>query len=325
MEVTGIADGLTGLTTDPNQVWPLGLLDVQDVHALGGTILGTSNKGSPFRKKAEAARILKIFSASFAAQRLDALLVIGGDGTHFMARHLSEAGFGIVGIPKTIDNDLIGSDLTIGFRTAVDTAVDAAERLRTSAAAHNRCMVLEVMGRDAGHIALETGIAAGANAVLLPEQPFDFARLAAKIEARKALGRESFLIVCAEGAHPTGAKRLYKEEATLGGIGQLVAQEVMKRTRVDARSTALGHVQRGGTPNAFDRLLATRLGVHAVELIAKKKFGRVVGVRRDELIEIPYAKIADARRLVDMDGDVVHAAEASGIWVGRDSRYAASI
>ncbi len=324
-EVLGIRDGLTGLSTEPNQVIPLALPDVHGIIDRGGTILGTSNKGSPFRKKAEAARVVKMIERSWKRQGLDALIVIGGDGTQFMARHLVMLGFPIIGIPKTIDNDLIGSDNTIGFATAVDTAVDAAERLGSSADAHDRVMVLEVMGRDAGHIALHTGIAAGAHAVLLPEIPFRIEELVLRLQRRQALGRSSYLVVAAEGAHAVGGDRSFHGNPTggemLGGIGHRVAAALHERTGVDARATVLGHVQRGGAPNAADRLLATELGVRAVELAAAKKFGRVVGTRGGKLIDIPYLKISDQRRLVDLKSELIRVAEAVGVCLGRASDY----
>ena len=319
IEVIGIRDGLTGLSTEPNRIMPLDLVAVQDLIDVGGTVLGTSNKGSPFREKAEADKTLKTIARSWKKLRLDALCVIGGDGTHFMARRLVDEGYPVVGIPKTIDNDLVGCDWTIGFSTAVDTAADAAAKLASSAKAHDRAMILEVMGRDAGHIALHAGLAAGAHAILLPEIPFAYEVLAERIKARKKLGAESYLIVVAEGAHHTGGERSYKAipGKVLGGISSQIADEVMRRTGVEARATVLGHVQRGGTPNATDRILASRFGVHAVSLIAAKKFGSIVAVRDDKMIEIPYSDVDDARRLVDPQSELVRIAEATGVTFGR--------
>lgn len=329
MDVVGIREGLTGLMGDPPDIRPLSLRDVHGIHALGGTILGTNNRGSPFRKPDEAAKALADARRGWLQLGLDALIVIGGDGTQFMARRLSDAGLPLVGIPKTIDNDLIGTEQTIGFETAVEVAADAAARLATSADSHDRIMVLEVMGRDAGHIALMAAIAAGANAALIPEIPFSYELLEERIKARQALGRSSFLLVVAEGAAPAGGNAVFREapSGTLvaGGIGAEVARQLHQRTGVDARATVLGHLQRGGAPSAPDRIFAALMGKRAVDLVHAKKFGRVVGVHKGDLIDFPYAKVEDARRLVDLSSEVVKSAEALGISLGRKSSYKAAL
>lgn len=329
MEVIGIREGLTGLMEDPPAIRPLSLRDVHGIHALGGTILGTNNRGSPFRKPDEAAKALADARRGWKILGLDALIVIGGDGTQFMARRLSEDGLKLVGIPKTIDNDLVGTDMTIGFQTAVEVAAEAAARLATSADSHDRIMVLEVMGRDAGHIALMAAIAAGANAALLPEIPFSYDLLADRIRARQALGRSSFLLVVAEGAAPIGGSTTYRAAPSgtmvVGGMGVEVARELHQRTGIDARATILGHLQRGGAPSAPDRILAAMMGKRAVDLVAAGRFGRVVGVSKGELIDFPYSDVEDARRLVDLKSEDVSAAEALGISLGRKSSYKAAL
>jgi 6-phosphofructokinase 1 len=326
MEIVGVRDGLTGLIEEPNAVMPLTMRDVAGIHDRGGTILGTTNKGSPFRHKDRGEKILRRITESWKAQHLDALIVIGGDGTHFMSRTLVESGLHVVGVPKTIDNDLHGTDHTVGFATAVDIATDAAGRLGSSADAHNRIMILEVMGRDAGHIALHAGIAAAADVVLLPEIPFSYDAIEARVRERQLLGRNALLMVIAEGAHEKGKAQAYKESngvKMLGGISHRVAAEIGKRTGVDVRVTILGHIQRGGTPNAIDRVLASMMGTHAVELVARKKFGRIVAVSKGRLTDFPYAKVEDSRRLVELDGEHVRTAEAMGICLGRKTGWKA--
>lgn len=325
MEVVGVLDGLTGLMHTPPKTRALDIPDVEGILAKGGTILGTSNQGSPFRDAASGKRALDAITKAIRAQKIDALIVIGGDGTQLMARSLSTAGIPVVGIPKTIDNDLVGSDQTIGFATAVEIASEAGARLLTSADAHDRIMVLEVMGRDAGHIALHAALACGAQIALIPEIDFDYALLAERVARRGTLGRHAMLAVVAEGAKARGEAASWLEAANgakvLGGIGQQVARELHLRTGIDARAAVLGHVQRGGEPNVEDRLLAMRLACAAVDLIAAGDHGSIVGVRAGKVIKIPYAKVRDQRRGVDLKGELMHAAEASGISFGRTHVY----
>ncbi len=327
MQVFGSRDGLTGLIDDPNDVRELSLDSVAHIIDLGGTILGTSNKGSPFREEKQAKATLKAIQASWKRHKLDALIVIGGDGTQGMARYLSDAGLAVVGVPKTIDNDLVGSDLTIGFSTAVQIATEAAGRLRSSADAHDRVMILEVMGRDAGHIALATGIASSADATLIPEIPIDMTVIARRLEGRARLGRNAFLIVCAEGAAEKGKRQTYQDAASgakiLGGIGQRLAHSLHETTGIDARVAVLGHVQRGGTPNAEDRLLATAMASRAVDLVAKGDFGKIVTWEKGKLSTIPYSTLPDTRRPVDLKSIEIATAEAQGICLGRANKYKA--
>lgn len=320
-EVLGLRDGLNGLLDDPNRVMPLNLASVEGIDERGGTILGTSNKGSPFRGD-DGDEAKERIMQSWKAQGLDALIVVGGDGTQGMARHLSVEGLKVVGVPKTIDNDLVGSDLTVGYMTAVETAAGAALRLKSSADAHDRMMLLETMGRDSGHLALGTGIAASADVILLPEIPFSFEKIVDALAARRVqTGRGAALIVVAEGAHPKGGEAQFKKTATgatmLGGIANLVAAELHKRTSLDARVTALGHVQRGGAGNAQDRILAATMGTHAVDLLARGDYGKIVVSKSGKLGEITYAALKDTRRPVDLKGELVRTAEAMGICLGR--------
>lgn len=327
MQVFGSRDGLTGLIDSPNDVRELTLDSVAHIMDLGGTILGTSNKGSPFREEKQAKATLKAIQTSWKKHKLDALVVIGGDGTQGMARYLSVAGLPVVGVPKTIDNDLVGSDLTIGYSTAVEIATDAAGRLRSSADAHDRVMILEVMGRDAGHIALATGIASSADACLIPEIPIDLGVIANRLKQKAAGGRNAFLIVCAEGATEKGKRQAFQEAASgakiLGGIGQRIANSLHEATGIDARVAVLGHVQRGGPPNAEDRLLATAMASRAVELVAKGDFGKIVAWEKGKLSEILYADLPDTRRPVDLKSTEIRTAEAQGICLGRPNGYKA--
>ena len=323
MEVIGIPDGLSGLMRKPFTALPLSLAAVEDIHEVGGTILGTSNRGSPLRDPQTAKQALAMIRRAWVALKIDVLLVVGGDGTHWMARRLVDEGFPIVGIPKTIDNDLMGSDRTIGFATAVEIASEAASRLRTSARAHNRLMALEVMGRDGGHIALATGIAAGADLILIPEIPFDLDAVERHLRTPRAHGRDAYLAVIAEGAHPRGGARVFKKQADqtqqLGGIAAQVAAELTERTGIESRTTVLGHIQRGGPASAADRILAARLAVHAVNLAAAGRTGRLVAEQAGRVVEVPYDQITAARRLVDLTGDEILAARALGIKFGDPS------
>jgi 6-phosphofructokinase 1 len=319
-EVLGVRYGLTGLL-HPESVKPLTLNTVDPILNAGGTILGTNNQGSPFRNPAEADEMISRIRINWRKLKLDGMIVIGGDGTQFMGKHLSMAGFPVIGIPKTIDNDLVGTDQTIGFATAVDIATDAACRLGTSAEAHDRIMILEVMGRDGGHIALATGIASGANAVLIPEIPYSQEALFQHYKRHQKSGRNHFLIIVAEGATAIGGEQMYNATAgntkVLGGVGSQVARDLHAASGVDSRVAVLGHVQRGGAPNAADRLLATTFGARAVELAAAGEFGGIVGIRAGKLVTIPYGTLTDKRRMLGSKDPMIITAEATGISLGR--------
>jgi 6-phosphofructokinase len=255
---------------------------------MGGTILGTTNRGNPFAHKTtvNGKEIVEDMSplvlANIKELGLDCIVVIGGDGSLKIGHGLYKLGVPVIGVPKTIDNDLGATYVTFGFQTAVDTATEALDKLHTTAESHQRVIVLELMGRYAGWIALEAGIAGSADVILIPEIPFKWEKVAEKLLERKKSGSKSSIVVVAEGAKPEGGEMAVREKASdgyvlrLGGMGEIVGSEIAKRTGVDVRVTVLGHLQRGGSPDPFDRLLATRYGAYAAELIAQKKFGHMV-------------------------------------------------
>ncbi len=274
----------------------------------GGTILGTS-RTNPFADGADGAALVR---ATLARLEVDALIAIGGEDTLGVALRLHEAGVPIVGVPKTIDNDLGGTDVTFGFQTAVQIVTDAIDRLHTTAESHNRVMVLEVMGRHAGWIATHAGIAGGADAILVPERPFDIDEVCAHLRRRHQRGRDFSIVVVAEGAAPRegtlpeGDGPIERAAATdafgharLGGIGVVLEGEIEARTGFETRVTILGHVQRGGTPVAFDRVLATRFGVAAQRAVSDGRFGAMVGLRGNAIVEVALAEALEAPKLLD--------------------------
>jgi 6-phosphofructokinase 1 len=271
----------------------------------GGTILGTS-RTNPFAD-GEHDRGLGAIRQTLAARGVDALIAIGGEDTLGVALRLNREGIAVVGVPKTIDNDLGGTDVTVGFQTAVQIVTDAIDRLHTTAESHNRVMVVEVMGRHAGWIATHAGIAGGGDAILVPERPFDIERVCAHLRSRHGRGRSFSIVVVAEGATPLEGTLQTREDAPvdafghvrLGGIGVTLEREIERRTGYETRVTILGHVQRGGTPVAFDRVLATRLGVAAMDAVAGERFGTMVGLRGTEIVEVPLARALRAPKLLD--------------------------
>lgn len=328
--VIGIEDGFDGLVGTPR--WrELDLDAVRGILPRGGTILGTSNRGNPLSyplRNADGSVTLTDVSAAvvgnFRALGADALIAVGGDGTLKIARRLQDLGMPMVGVPKTIDNDLCGTDVTFGYHTAVEVVTEALDRLHTTAESHHRVLVVEVMGRDAGWIALEAGIAGSADVILIPEIPFDFAAVCATLQARRARGSRFSIIVVAEGAHPLGVGKTVQATAAenlgverLGGVGALVSHEIADRLQVETRAVVLGHVQRGGSPVPFDRILGTRFGVRAVELVEQCKFGRMVALRGRSVVDVEIGLAVDALNRVDADGELVRTAEALGIGLGR--------
>jgi 6-phosphofructokinase 1 len=327
-EVLGIEDGFEGLFQ--NRVRPLLVNDVRGILQTGGTILGCSNRGNPFEftvpryagegKDRSLELIEKIERLGIAA-----LIVIGGDGSLRIAHELAKRGVPIVGIPKTIDNDVPGTDSTFGFHTACETVMHAIDRLHTTAASHHRVMVIEVMGRDAGWIALHGGASGGGDVILIPEIPFEYESILEKIARREARGARFSLVVVAEGAYPHGGAKVYQlhrggstyDTRHLGGIGNVVAYELEGRGQIECRVTVLGHVQRGGSPNSFDRFLGTRFGVAAVELIAQRGFGQMVGLHGDEIHHVPLEVVTNGLKLVDPNGSLVRAIESTGVNFGR--------
>lgn len=301
--ITGICDGWKGFIEGKTK--PLTVEMTSGILAAGGTILGSS-RVNPLNVPDGIKTCLRFFHG----RKFDALIAVGGEGTIKVASALFQGGMPIVCIPKTIDNDLFGTDYTIGFHTAVQVATDAIDRLQTTAESHHRIMIVEVMGRHTGWIASYAGIAGGADAVLIPEQATDIRELCRIIERRERHGKDFSIFVVAEDARirlegkKTLKTPLHHDEygdVKLGGIGELLARELRKRTDSEVRVTVLGHIQRGGTPTAFDRILATRLGVYAVELVHRKKFGLIVGLRGNRLETIPLFDAAKERKQVDRE------------------------
>jgi ATP-dependent phosphofructokinase / diphosphate-dependent phosphofructokinase len=299
-EFLGFRDGWRGPLE--NVTCELGVAQVRGILPRGGTILGSS-RTNPFKVEGGVERI----KDNLAANGVDALVAIGGEDTLGVATKLSELSVQVVGVPKTIDNDLGATDFTFGFDTAVNIATEAIDRLHTTAESHHRIVVVEVMGRHAGWIALHSGLAGGANVILIPELPFDIDRVVEHVESRF---RTNFspIIVVAEGATPKeGAYSLHSEEldafghVRFGGIGDMIARELEKRTGKEARAVVLGHTQRGGTPTAFDRWLATRFGLHAIDAVRDGAFGMMVALRGTEIIRAPLADATRELKLVTPD------------------------
>lgn len=327
--VLGIPDGYDGLVKRA-EPWRLDLPDVAGLLYRGGTILGTSNRGDPFHYPVERdGKIVHEDKSGDLLERLteirvDALIVIGGDGSLNIAYELFKRGAPVVGVPKTIDNDLSATEVTFGFDTAITTATEALDKLHTTAESHHRAMVLELMGRDAGWIALESGIAGGADVILIPEIPFKWDAIYGKIEDRRKMGRKFSIIVVAEGAFPAEGERVIQETAEktgglvrLGGIGQVVGRQISEHLKMDTRVTTLGHIQRGGKPSTFDRILATRMGVEAVHLVVRGEFGHMVALRNAKIVSVPLEEAVGQQKLVDPEGQMVKTAESIGINLGR--------
>lgn len=325
-EVVGFRDGFEGLLP-PGDFKILNAEKARGILRLGGTILGTSNRGH-FSSKIGSGEIARIpqelidrTQSTLGNLGVEALICVGGDGTLTTALQLSEAGIPVIGVPKTIDNDLKATAMTFGFDSATQVVVDALDRLQTTATSHKRVMVVEVMGRHAGWIALYGGIGGGANVILLPEIPYDLNKVADFIRAREAEGIHSTLIVAAEGAAPVDGGLTVESvgvqgEDRLGGIGENVARDLEKLTGKEARSCCLGHLQRGGTPTSFDRVLATRFGVHAVKMVEKQEFGRMVSYQHYQAGSVTIAEAVSQLNLVDPEGEVVRTARAVGISLG---------
>ncbi len=326
--VIGIEDGFEGLILE-GRTKELGFADVRGILPLGGTILGTTNRANPFdypvRNEAgqvERRNVAPEMLARAEDLGLDALVVIGGDGSLHIAQRLFEMGAPVVGVPKTIDNDVGQTDITFGFDTALDVATEAIDRLHTTAESHHRVMLVEVMGRNAGWLALESGLAGGADAILLPEIPFDAARVDAKIDARDRAGSKFSIVVVAEGARPEGGEQVYQEQRAslaakrLGGISYLVAEQLAAICDHEIRVTILGHLQRGGSPTSFDRILGTRFGAAAVELIARNGLGRMVALQGEEIVDVPIAEAISELKTVPLDSDLIRTARSLGINLG---------
>ncbi|MGH9164828.1 MAG: 6-phosphofructokinase [Acidimicrobiales bacterium] len=300
-ELVGFADGWRGVIDA--RTLPLDVGRCRGILPRGGTILGSS-RTNPYRVDGGAEAVM----ANLAELGIDALVAIGGEDTLGVASKLAADGVAVIGVPKTIDNDLSATELTFGFHTAVQICVDAIDRLHTTAESHDRVMVCEVMGRHAGWIATYAGIAGGAAEILIPEQPFDIADVAERIRRRHEQGRFATIVVVAEGASPKeGTLELASGDVDqfghvrLGGVGTVVAQEIERRTGFETRVTILGHIQRGGTPTAFDRVLATRFGIAAIDAVHDQKFGYMVALQSDEMVTVPLAEAVVALKTVDPD------------------------
>ncbi len=327
LEVVGFMDGYSGVIHNKARI--LESKDASGILPRGGTILGTSNRDDPFRFPVvlKGKKTFKDVSnqsvKNLRKNRIDVLFVLGGDGSLTIGNKLSQKGVKIIGVPKTIDNDLWGTDVTFGFDTALQVAMGAVDRLHTTAESHHRVMVVEVMGRYAGWIALMAGLAGGGDVILIPEIPFDYDKISEQIVERRRLGKRFSIVVVAEGAKPKKGEVVVQrvvEDSTdplrLGGIGYRVGNEIEKRTGVETRVTVLGHVQRGGSPSAFDRILATRFGTRAVELAMERRFGRMVCLRGIQIKDIPLEKVGGRQRRVRPDGEMVSTARSIGVVFG---------
>lgn len=326
-EIVGFKDGYRGLVTNNFFTFKPG--DVSGILDKGGTILGTSNRDNPFHFKVEKNGKIEYQDMSDRVVEnlkmldIDCLVLIGGDGTLTSARDFSLKGVNIVGVPKTIDNDLSATDTTFGFMTAVETATDAIDKLHSTAESHHRVMILEVMGRYAGWIAIQSGIAGGADVILIPEIPYDIHKVAQKIIERKNAGKSFSIVVVAEGAKPKdGEVSVSKvladspDPIRLGGIGNRVADELDRLTGIESRVTVLGHLQRGGRPVPFDRILSTRYGVAAVELANQEKFGTMVSLQGDKITSVSLEEAVGKLKTVEPDGELVRIGKSVGVGFG---------
>ncbi len=326
-EVIGIRQGFEGLINAKGTILLTPDL-VRGILPRGGTILGAANRGNPFARRVVRNGVEIIEDVSDVVVEkinelgLDTLIVVGGDGTLRICLELFEKGSPVIGVPKTIDNDIQGTDVTFGYDTAVAMATEAIDRLHTTAESHHRVMVLELMGRNAGFIALEAGVAGGADVILIPEIPFSFEPIFEKIQDRARAGRYFSIIAVAEGARPDGREQIYRLEGDeirsprLGGVGQLVAEEVAQTCALETRVTVLGHLQRGGSPTPFDRWLATRFGAAAVRLAAQQKHGYFVGLRGTEIVDIRLDEALKEPKRVDLEGEVIQTVRDLGICLG---------
>jgi len=323
LECVGLEDSFDGLM-EPGRSRPLTPRDVTGILRIGGTILGTTNRGNPFEYPVDGGT--RDYSArcidTFHALGLHALIVIGGDGTLTIASQFFRKGVPIVAVPKTIDNDIVGTTSTFGFDSAVSFATDAIDRLHTTAQSHHRIMVVEVMGRYTGWIALTAGVAGGADVILIPEIPYDLELAAARLKERERWGARFSVVVVAEGAKPKGGQTSVLEPAQhghaerLGGIGARVAEGLERLTGRESRVVILGHLQRGGAPTAVDRILATRFGGKAVEFVRNGQFGMMVASRPPDIVPVPFQEVVGKTRMVPLDGDLMQTARTLGIAFG---------
>lgn len=328
IEVVGIRDGYEGLVE--NQTQTLTDHDVSGILPRGGTILGTSNTADPFNYVTKDSngkiwthdRSMDVMK-NMEKLKLDGLIVIGGDGTQSIGLKLYELGLPVIGVPKTIDNDLASTDITFGFDSALSVATEAVDRLHTTGESHKRAMILEVMGRYAGWIALRSGIAGGGDAILIPEIPYDIGQICDAVHRRIDRGKKFSIIVVAEGAKPKDGNMVVQQTIEgspdpirLGGIGQVVASQIQLCSGLESRVTVLGHLQRGGSPTPFDRWLATRFGVEAVHLLLKNQFGTMVALKGQDIVFVPLKEAVSQLRRVNPNSEEVLVAKAVGTSFG---------
>jgi 6-phosphofructokinase 1 len=327
MDILGIKDGFEGLIE--NRYFEINPKNVSGILATGGTILGTSNRADPFNfpvlqeddyifidRSSEAVK-------NFEKLGLDALIAIGGDGTMTASAGMAKKGLPIVGVPKTIDNDLDGTDATFGFDSAMVSATEAIDKIHTTAQSHHRVMIVEVMGRFAGWLALHSGIAGGGDIILMPEFPYDINAVCEKIRHRNAIGKNFSIVVIGEGARPIGGNivvaqhmKTSPEKIRLGGISHKLAEQIEKIAGIECRVTILGHLLRGGAPSPYDRILATRFGVAAVHLVAEEQYGRMVSLKNNKMTSIPIHDVAGKMRLITVDNSMIKTALSLGICLG---------
>lgn len=327
MNVWGIQDGYLGLIED--RINPLSYENTSNILTVGGTILGSSNTSDPFRFPVKAGRNVQIKDLSdrclqqLKDRGIGALICIGGDGTMASAAAFAKKGFPVMGVPKTIDNDLVGTDVTFGFDTAVTTATEAIDKIHTTASSHHRVMIIEVMGRYAGWIALYAGAAGGADVILLPEIPYRLEKVCKYVLGRSQRGKRFSIIVVSEGAKEKDGKMVVQKRVAnspdpirLGGIANKLAEDINGQTALDCRAVILGHVQRGGTPTPYDRTLATMLGHSAIELLASGVKGRLVVWKAGGLSSVPLSRVAGKVKKVPRNHDLIKAARAIGASFG---------
>ncbi|MFH1046031.1 MAG: ATP-dependent 6-phosphofructokinase [Candidatus Omnitrophota bacterium] len=327
MEVVGIEDGYQGLIDNRYRV--LDYEDVSGILTLGGTILGASKTANPYHYALKRGNKLTFVDLSRQAianlkdLNVSCLVCIGGDGTLGIAYRLFHDGVPVVGVPKTIDNDIRGTDITFGFDSAVYIATEGIDRLHTTAQSHHRVMIIEVMGHKAGWIALHAGVAGGGDIILIPEIPYDIKVIAQKVLERAHKGKRFSIVVIAEGARPKGGKiaiqRIVKESADpirLGGISFVLGEQIERATQIETRTVVMGHLQRGGSPTPFDRVLATGLGTKAVDLICQKKFGQMAAVKNNTMVSVPLKDVAAGPKIIPLNHPLVESARSVGTCFG---------
>jgi ATP-dependent phosphofructokinase / diphosphate-dependent phosphofructokinase len=329
-EVVGSINAYNGILKEPMELVLLDARKVAGIHVMGGTIIGTTNKGGPFAwpvKQPDGTWTTVDRSDDLLKrlqyQGIDAVISIGGDGSQKISQQLFEKGLNIVGVPKTIDNDLSSTDFTFGYQTAVEIATEAVDRLVTTASSHHRVMILEVMGRGAGWIALSAALAGGAEIVLIPEIPYNIKKVVDILKGRISRGKGHAIIVIAEGAKAQGGSVVASEsdeagrqDQVLGGIGYVLQKQIKALLDVDTRVTVLGHLQRGGSPISYDRILATQFGVKAVEMVKEAKFGYMVSYRHPHIVSVPLKEAIANYNFVSLDHPLVKAAQGIGISLG---------